>query len=161
MSTAIERAESRRLHAACENACKVAKTSASALWDALAEVHRLEAHKVLGYGSFTAWAKVELDVSDRQSYRYLSKVREIAAISEQTGLSAGEAAEQVPLTPPSAPNPQPQATTGTVEVVDSWERPTKALKKVTASISHLKTVPLTSAARIALEELLESIQAML
>lgn len=163
MSTALERAEARRQHGACEAACAAAETHAAGLWDALAEVHRLEAFKVQGYSTFTEWAKVKLNVSDRQSYRYLAKAREVVAIAAQTGISIGEAADQVPLAPPPPIQPPtaPKTTPARVEVVDSWARPIKAAAKLTASISHMRSTPLTSEARIALVELLRSLQAVL
>lgn len=154
MTTAVERATARRHHAACTTAIELAKTSANNLWDALAEVHRLEAWRVRGFSSFTDWAQNELDVSARQSYRYMAKAREAVAIAAATGVTVAEAAETVPLTP--------KRTTPKPEVVAGVPRVVSMATKLTAEISHLHVgVPLSPEAQEALGALLRALQAAL
>lgn len=132
------------------------------MWDAIARVHEMEAWKVLGYTSFEAWARTELNVSQRQSYRYLAKAKASVELAAVTGVSTDEAAAEVPLTPPPvAAQPTLHSERTMPEVVPDWTKPIQAATKLTSSISHLRLGDLPPSAQEALADLLVALESML
>jgi hypothetical protein len=145
---AIEAAKARR----ADELCQRAETAVGVAWDLLAEVHSTEArrHRGDGYASFAAWARARLNLSTRQSYRYLAKAQAMAELIEG-GASEVEAAVAVPLTPPRMAEP----------AVVNWSKPMKRIDTLQAEISHWNPVDMPPSVRERVAALLADMQRLL
>lgn len=150
MNDAMERAAARKAHNDARTALDRAERAVGDLWDALADVHRLEAYRLEGFASFTAWAQVKLDVSARQSYRYLAKVNAIVELAATTGQTTAEAAETLTLRRPA------KAVAPGTPV--NWGPPVKHARKFVAELVHLPRTEMPPSVRSELLALVEEIR---